>query len=67
MIIKKTGLVLAITFAMVIMTACGGGQYLSIGDQAIDFNLENINGEEFRLSQFLGDAPVLLYFSMADG
>jgi hypothetical protein len=38
-----------------------------VGDRAPDFELPSAGGETVRLSDYRGDRPVLLYFSMGPG
>ena len=42
-------------------------EYLEVGATAPDFNLPTVSGDTYTFSEGLGEQPVLLYFSMADG
>lgn len=54
-----------------IATACGGSaedtQDLAEGDRAPDFTLPSAAGDRVALSDFAGEKPALLYFSMGPG
>ena len=57
---KKIGLILLV-FAL--LTGCvSTGSYPTLGDQAPDFNLVDVSGNEVRLSDFRGKKNVTLIF-----
>jgi hypothetical protein len=70
MVIRNRLLVL-LAGAFLLAASCGGGSSdgpsLAEGDEAPTFTLPSAAGEEVALSDFSGDKPVLLYFSMGPG
>lgn len=63
---------LVLVGAVLFLTAsCGDGRdegpTLAEGDTAPKFTLPSVAGEEVTLSDFSGESPVLLYFSMGPG
>jgi hypothetical protein len=57
--------------AMALTASCAGGSAeepsLAEGDRAPAFTLPSAAGEDVALSDFVGEKPVLLYFSMGPG
>ena len=53
----------------VLLAGCASEEsgYLEVGDSAPDFSLPTVSGDTYALADDLGQQPVLLYFSMADG
>ncbi len=68
---RKHSFLVPVLLLMLALLAAGCGStdtgYLSVGDQAPDFLLTDMNGTEVSLAGQLGEKPVLLYFSMAEG
>ena len=67
---KRSIILLVIILPLLLLAACGGAagdEYLAAGDKAPDFTLPDTAGGTYTLSEHLGEKPVLLYFSMADG
>ena len=58
-----------LSLAALLLAACGGSgnEPLKVGDEAPDFRLQSVNGNEVSLSDYTSQKPVLLYFSMAEG
>jgi hypothetical protein len=56
---------------LLLAASCSGGPSgepsLAEGDRAPAFTLPSAAGEEIALSDFVGEKPVLLYFSMGPG
>ena len=50
-----------------IRDSAAGGQQLGEGDRAPDFQLPSAADGNVRLSDYRGEKPVLLYFSMGPG
>jgi hypothetical protein len=57
--------------ALLLTAACGGGftgkPSVAEGDSAPDFTLPSAGGGNVSLSDYSGERPVLLYFSMGPG
>ena len=53
----------------VLLAGCASEEsgYLEVGDSAPGFSLPTVTGETYALADDLGQQPVLLYFSMAEG
>ncbi|MBN2500474.1 MAG: hypothetical protein JXB38_06860 [Anaerolineales bacterium] len=53
----------------VLLAGCASEEsgYLKVGDSAPDFSLPTVSGDTYVLADDLGQQPVLLYFSMAEG
>jgi cytochrome oxidase Cu insertion factor (SCO1/SenC/PrrC family) len=62
---------LALLVALVLVSSCGGGSEggssLAEGDRAPAFTLPSAAGDKVALSDFAGEKPVLMYFSMGPG
>lgn len=66
------GCVLVLGMTLLSCTGEGDGapradSALTVGQQAPAFELPSVAGGEVRLSDYLGQKPVLLYFSMGPG
>jgi len=63
---RVAGLLLALG---VLLAGCASEEteYLEVGDSAPDFSLPTVSGGTYVLADDLGQQPVLLYFSMAEG
>ncbi len=63
------GVTSALLVLGVLLAGCASEEsgYLEVGDSAPDFNLPTVAGETYALADDLGQQPVLLYFSMAEG
>jgi len=62
---KKVLLVLAV-ISGILLAACGGSSGLQVGDDAPDFSLQSVDGNQVSLADYSGQ-PVLMYFHMAMG
>jgi hypothetical protein len=62
---------LTLSMLLLIAASCGGNgttpDAISEGDPAPPFSLPSAAGKTVRLSDFAGEKPVLLYFSMGPG
>jgi hypothetical protein len=75
--IRAVVLTTALAFPIYAMTACEDSSEqpqtdapqagIVEGDRAPDFELQSASGGTVRLSDYRGDKPVLLYFSMGPG
>ena len=54
-------------FALLSLSACGGGGELAVGDPAPAFSLPTSQGSTVSLGDYVGTKPALLYFHMAVG
>lgn len=66
--------IVVLVASLLLVMACGNeasleedGFLLSEGDQAPNFTLPSASGEQISLSDYAGQKPVLLYFSMGPG
>jgi cytochrome oxidase Cu insertion factor (SCO1/SenC/PrrC family) len=75
--VHARAVVLTIAFAIWVLTACEDASErlrtdapqagIVEGDRAPEFELPSASGGTVRLSDYRGDKPVLLYFSMGPG
>lgn len=59
---KKINLILAILLLFTIVNCGGNADTLKVSDPAPDFSLQDHNGNEYRLSDYQGQSPVVIYF-----
>jgi peroxiredoxin Q/BCP len=63
MVLRKIFLFLITIFATFFFYSCGGNaENLVEGNQAPDFSLQDAYGKYFRLSEYKGISPVVIYF-----
>lgn len=50
-------------FLLVFIISCGSGkENLSVGNKAPDFTLQDSRGNNYKLSDYIGKSPVIVYF-----
>ena len=55
--------ILVIAFLLVIIISCGSGkENLTVGNKAPDFTLQDSRGNNYKLSDYIGKSPVIVYF-----
>jgi cytochrome oxidase Cu insertion factor (SCO1/SenC/PrrC family) len=66
---KKIAFLTSLALFAILLSGCStpGGEKLELGNPAPDFSLTDTDGSTYRLSENLGEKPVLLFFHMADG
>ena len=55
-------MVLALALAPLVATASQQAARVAVGDEAVDFTLQSIDGESFSLSDLQGDQTAILIF-----
>ena len=55
--------ILVNAFLLVIIISCGSGkENLTVGNKAPDFTLQDSRGNNYKLSDYIGKSPVIVYF-----